>query len=56
MLDACEPIALEYLAEIRAHQGQENKAINYLGRLRQVEGATVAVARLERLLTGKPIH
>jgi eukaryotic-like serine/threonine-protein kinase len=54
MLDACEPTALQYLAEIRAAQGRIDKAHNYLARLRQIEGAASAVARLERLLTGKP--
>jgi Flp pilus assembly protein TadD len=56
MLDACEPTALQYLAEIRAVQGQIDKAMTYLERLRQIEGAAPAVGRLERLLTAKPTH
>lgn len=50
MLDACEPTALQYLAEIRALCGQIDKAMTYLHRLRQIEGAAAGVRRLERLL------
>lgn len=53
MLDACEPTALQYLAEIRAVQSQIDKAMTYLERLRQIEGATAGVKRLERLLNVK---
>ena len=53
MLDAFEPTSLQYLAEIRAVQGQIDKAVAYLERLRQIDGAASAVARLERLLTTK---
>ena len=54
MLDACEPTALEALVEIRAIQGQIDRANLYLDRLRKVEGSDDTVARLEkRLLSGK---
>jgi serine/threonine-protein kinase len=46
MLDAFEPVALAQLAEIRAIQGRLDKALMYLERLEQVEGAEADALRL----------
>ncbi|MCG8600475.1 MAG: protein kinase [Verrucomicrobiales bacterium] len=53
MLDALEPTALSCLVEIRAVQGQVDKAHLYLDRLRQVEGMDHTVARLEKQLPAR---
>ena len=54
MLDPYESTALSCLVEIRAIQGQSDKARAYLDRLRKVEGADDMVARLERRLALRP--
>ena len=51
MLDAHEPVALAQLAEIRAIQGRMDKALGYLERLEQVEGAEADARRLRSMLT-----
>jgi tetratricopeptide (TPR) repeat protein len=50
MMDAHEPVALAQLAEIRAIQGHNDKALIYLERLEQVEGAEADARRLRRML------
>lgn len=50
MLDAFEPVALGQLAEIRAIQGRFDKALVYLKRLEQVEGAEADARRLRSMV------
>ena len=50
MLDQFEPVALAQLAEIRAIQGRYDKALAYLERLEQVEGAETDARRVRGML------
>jgi serine/threonine-protein kinase len=50
MLDQHEPVALSQMAEIRAIQGRMDKAMQYLARLEQVDGAEDELRRLRRTL------
>jgi tetratricopeptide (TPR) repeat protein len=50
MMDAFEPTALFHLAQIRAYQGQMQRAEELLSRLRKIEDAEEMVDHLESLL------
>ncbi|MBT2989951.1 MAG: protein kinase [Candidatus Thiodiazotropha sp. (ex Ctena orbiculata)] len=50
MLDQYEPVALFHMARIRAIQGRPDKAMQYLERLRGVEGAEQEAQELSRML------
>jgi tetratricopeptide (TPR) repeat protein len=54
MLDAYEPYALFNMARIRAIGGRPDRALNYLHRLEQIEGASDLAGELTRLL-GQPV-
>jgi tetratricopeptide (TPR) repeat protein len=50
MIDIYEPTALFHLARVRAIEGKMDRALEYLGRLEQIEGEEQQAGELRRLL------